>query len=242
MEAMPNPLEIAKMIDHSLLHPTLTDRELDEGCVVAARRRVATACVKPTHAARAARLLAGSGVAVCAVVGFPHGSATTHLKTLETADLLAQGAGEIDMVVNIGKVVGEDWEYVESDIAAVLGVVRPARALLKVIFENDYLDDARKIRLCRICSDLKVDFVKTSTGYNFVKTGDRTYTYHGATDHDLRLMREHTDATVGVKAAGNIGTLDAVLRVRALGVSRVGTKNTDAILAEAERRRDAMAS
>jgi deoxyribose-phosphate aldolase len=234
---MDTSLGIARMIDHSLLHPTLSDDELEQGCEVARRCHAATACVKPYHIRRAAELLAGSDVLVCGVIGFPHGNSATAVKVFETDTAMEDGAVEIDMVVNIGKVLSGDWAYVESEIVAVSASVRSRKGILKVIFENDFLDEGQKIRLCEICSRAKVDFVKTSTGYNFVKTEDgRYFTYKGATDADLALMREHSDPSVQVKAAGKIGDLDSILRVRSLGVTRVGTKATDAIVAEARAR------
>lgn len=234
---MDKVLEIAKMIDHSLLHPTLTDKELEEGCEVARRCHAATVCVKPYHIRRASELLAGSDVLVCGVIGFPHGNSSTGVKVFETEEAMKDGAIEIDMVVNIGKVLSVDWTYVEAEIKSISDLVTSRGKLLKVIFENDFLKDEHKIKLCEICSRQKVAFVKTSTGYNYVKTDDGKYfTYKGATDHDLILMREHSDPAVQVKAAGSVSSLDAILRVKALGVTRVGTKGTDTIMADARSR------
>jgi deoxyribose-phosphate aldolase len=234
---MDKVLEIAKMIDHSLLHPTLTDKELEEGCEIARRCHAASACVKPCHIRRTAELLRGSDVIVCGVIGFPHGNSTTKVKVFETEQAMDDGATEIDMVVNIGKVLSGDWAYVEAEIKAISDVIKSRKHSLKVIFENDYLEDSHKIRLCEICSREKVAFVKTSTGYNFVKTEDGKYfTYKGATDHDLALMRKHSDPSVQVKAAGRVSNLDAILRVKALGVTRVGTKGTEAIIEAARAR------
>jgi deoxyribose-phosphate aldolase len=228
---MMNRKELAKMIDHSLLHPSMTDAELIEGCRLARRYDVASVCIKPYAAALAADELRGSEVLVGTVVGFPHGNSRVDIKVREMEQACADGATEIDMVVNIGKVLGEDWAYVEEEIGALQAACRRHGAMLKVIFENDFLPaDHYKIRLCEICSDLGVAFVKTSTGYGMVKGADGKYDYQGATDTDLRLMRAHCPPSVQVKAAGGVRTLNDLLRVRALGVTRVGATATAAIL------------
>ncbi len=227
---------LAKMIDHSLLHPTMTDDDVTEGCKTAARYDVATACVKPYSVPLARTVLTGSGVGVCAVVAFPHGNSTTTIKVKETREAIENGASEIDAVVNIGKVLSGEWAYVSEELAAINEAVVKERAILKIIFENDFLEDQHIIRLCDICASLSVAFVKTSTGYGFVKQNNGMYSYAGATDHHLRLMREHTPPTVGVKAAGGVRTLDDLLRVRLLGVSRIGATATEQILLEARKR------
>ncbi len=224
------------MIDHSLLHPTLTDAEILAGCEVARRYDVATACVKPYAVAMCREALASSEVGVCAVVGFPHGNSTTAIKVAETEGALQDGASEIDMVINIGKALGGDWEYVRAEIDAVNQACVRHGALLKVIFETDYLQDEHIIRLCHICSELRVAFVKTSTGYGFVKQPNGDYNYRGATEHVLSLMRQHSAAEVQVKAAGGVRDLDALLKVRRLGATRCGATATVAILDEARRR------
>jgi len=230
-------LTIAKMIDHSLLHPTLTDDELRQGCELAKRYMVASVCIKPYAVKLADEILKGSGVAVGTVIGFPHGDSRTKIKVQEAELACADGATELDMVVNIGKVLSRDWEYVEKEIKAVADVAHNYDAIVKVIFENDFLtDDEFKIKLCEICGQIRVDFVKTSTGYGFVKGSDGKYSYQGATDHDLQLMRAACSSDVQVKAAGGIRTLDDALRVRALGVTRIGTTATEAILTEAKKR------
>lgn len=227
---------LAKMIDHSLLHPTLTDQAVASGCELARRYGVATACVKPCSVRLAKGVLAGSGVGVGTVVGFPHGSQTSAVKLREAEQGLADGAVEFDMVVNIGKVLGGDWDYVESEIRAINAAVAAGGALLKVIFETDYLEDVHVVRLCGICSSAGVAFVKTSTGFGFVRQANGMYSYRGATDHHLTLMRANCPEMVRVKAAGGLRTLDDLLRVRALGVARIGATATEAILEEARRR------
>jgi deoxyribose-phosphate aldolase len=228
--------KLAKMIDHSLLHPTMTDQVIASGCELARTFDVATACVKPYAIRLAKSILAGSDVRVCAVIAFPHGNSTTAIKVQEAQEAIASGAMEIDMVVNIGKALGGDWEYVSNEIKAVNAAVTRGGAILKVIFENDYLEDSYIIRLCEICSQHAVAFVKTSTGYGFVKQPNGFYSYAGATDHALRLMRAHSAPSIQVKAAGGIRTLDDLLRIRELGVTRIGATATREILEEAIRR------
>lgn len=229
--------ELAKMIDHSLLHPTMTDEDLHQGCLLAKEYNVAAVCIKPYAIKEALEWLKGSDVMVCAVIGFPHGNSSTKVKVFETEQACADGAQEIDMVVNIGKVLGEDWDYIEQEIAAIVAVTKSHKAALKVIFENDFLpEDKFKIRLCEICSKLEVEFVKTSTGYGFVKTPDGKYTYEGATEKDLILMRKHSAPQVQIKAAGGIRTLDDLLKVKALGVTRIGATATVDMLEEAKKR------
>jgi deoxyribose-phosphate aldolase len=228
---------IAKMIDHSLLHPMLTDQELIDGCLVAIKHQVASVCIKPYAVPLAKEILAGSDVKVGTVIGFPHGSSKTTIKLKEARMALNDGAVELDMVVNTGKVLSQDWSYVANEIRKVNKLAISRGALVKVIFENDFLtDDSLKIKLCEICSQIAVAFVKTSTGYGFTKRENGFYAYAGATDHDLALMRQHSLPSVQVKAAGLVRTLDDILRVKALGVTRVGATATEAILAEAQKR------
>jgi deoxyribose-phosphate aldolase len=230
-------IAIAKMIDHSLLHPTFSDKELEQGCRLALKYQVASACIKPYAVSMAQTILAGSDVAVCAVIGFPHGNNNMDVKVKETLQAISDGATEIDMVINIGKALSQDWNYLSREINAINNACVTNSALLKVIFETDYLtDDAIKTRLCHICNQASVAFVKTSTGYGFVKQPNGMYSYTGATDHDLTLMRRECVPSVQVKASGGVRTLDDLLRVRALGVTRVGATATEAILAEAKKR------
>jgi deoxyribose-phosphate aldolase len=224
--------QLAKMIDHSLLHPTMTDAEVRAGCELARRYDVATACVKPYSIGLARQVLAGSDVGVCSVIGFPHGNSTTAIKVDETEAAVKEGATEIDMVINVGKALGSDWDYVRAEIKAI----NSAAPLLKVIFENDYLQESHIIRLCEICSEIGVAFAKTSTGYGFVKQENGMYSYRGATIPHLKLMRKHCAPSVQIKAAGGVRTLDDLLLVASLGVSRIGATATAAILDEAKKR------
>lgn len=228
--------QLAKMIDHSLLHPSMTDEDILAGLAISKKYHVATACIKPYLIPLVKKELEGSDVAVCAVIGFPHGNSTTEIKVVEAEAAAAAGGVEIDMVINIGKALGGDWAYVQNEIRLVWEAVQKHGAALKVIFENDYLQPTHIIRLCQICSDLDVAFVKTSTGYGFVKQPNGFYTYHGATIPDLKLMRQHCKPSVQIKGAGGIRTLDDLLHVMSLGVTRIGATATVAIMEEAKKR------
>ncbi len=238
------PDSIARLIDHSLLGPTLTDAELGAGCELARRHRVAAVCIKPYAVPLAADLLnssgsgsgSGSGVAVCTVVGFPHGGHCPQIKVAEAELACRQGATELDMVVNVGKVLSGDWAYVEADIRAVVDAAHRHGAITKVIFENDFLtSDEQKIRLCQICERAGAEFVKTSTGYGFVKQPGGDYNYRGATEHDVRLMRKHCSPKVQIKAAGCVRTYADAVKMRELGCTRIGASATEAIIAEEKR-------
>jgi deoxyribose-phosphate aldolase len=218
--------DVAKTIDHSLLRPMLSQGELEAGCELARCYGVASVCILPYYLKRCAEILVGSGVAASTVIGFPHGAHATRVKVFEAEQALADGGVELDMVVNISKVRSGDWQYVREDVRAVLEPTHGRGARLKVIFENCYLDEAQKIRLCEICGELAVDWVKTSTGYGT----------SGATEEDLILMRRHSPGQVQVKAAGGIRDLDRLLRAREIGCTRVGATATQAILDEARRR------
>lgn len=218
--------DIARMIDHSLLQPTLTESELEAGCHLAREYEVASVCIKPYAVPLAATILRGSPVAVGTTIGFPHGGHRTSIKVAEAEQAMADGATELDMVVNIGQVLASKWPDVTADIRAVVDTAHKGKALVKVIFENCYLQDEHKERLCRICGEVGAEFVKTSTGYG---SG-------GATDADLKLMRRCSPAQVQVKAAGGVRTMERLLEVRALGVTRVGASATKTILDECRAR------
>ncbi len=227
---------LAKMIDHSLLHPTMTDAEILKGCEIAKKYDVATVCVKPYAVTMCREALQGSDVQVCSVIGFPHGNNTTQIKVAETELAIRHGATEIDMVINIGKALGGDWDFVRADIEAVNQACIKTGAILKVIFETDYLQDEHIIKLCQVCSELKVAFVKTSSGYGFVKQPSGDYNYQGATEHVLKLMRQHSAPEVQLKAAGGVRNIDQLLKVRELGCTRSGATATEAMLEEAKKR------
>lgn len=238
MRMLPAPIRsIARLIDHALLHPTLTDTDLRAGCQQARQYEVASVCIKPYAVPLTAMLLAGSDVQVGTVVGFPHGSNTIASKVAETRQACQEGATEIDMVINIGKALSSDWVYLTTEIQRIQPVCTDSNALLKVIFETDFLpNDTTKIQLCTICTEVGVAFVKTSTGFGFVKGPNGLYDYKGATEHDLRLMLAHVGPGIQVKASGGIRTFDDVMAVQALGVTRIGTSSTASIMAEAYRR------
>lgn len=218
--------QIAKMIDHSLLNPALTEEELEAGCRLAAQYDVASVCILPYYVARCTEMLQGSTVNPGTTIGFPHGGHTTATKQAEAEQAVADGAEELDMVVNISKVLSGDWSYVRADIGAVVDVAHQAGRKVKVIFENCYLRDEHKIRLCEICGEVQADWVKTSTGYG----------PGGATVEDVKLMRAHAPAHVQVKAAGGVRTLDVLLEMRALGATRIGASRTQEMLDECRRR------
>jgi deoxyribose-phosphate aldolase len=218
--------DLAKMIDHSLLNPTLTAADLDAGCKLALAYDVASVCIMPYYLQRCAEILRGSSVKASTTIGFPHGGHATTIKAAEANQAIADGGQEVDMVVNISQVLSGNWDYVRQDIAAVIDVAHNATAKVKVIFENCYLQDQHKIRLCQLCGELNADWVKTSTGYG---TG-------GATLDDLALMRKHSPPHIQVKAAGGIRDLDMLLKVRDLGVNRCGASRTKEMLDECRKR------
>jgi len=218
--------DIAKMIDHSLLRPTLTVDELEQGICLAREYDVASVCILPYYLKRCAELLTGSTVRPSTTIGFPHGGHTTAVKVAEARQALDDGGLELDMVVNLSKVLSGDWSYVADDIRAVVELTHGRGGQVKVIFENCYLQDEHKKRLCEICGEIRADWVKTSTGYG---TG-------GATLDDLRLMRKHAPPHVQVKAAGGVRDLDMALAVREIGATRFGCTRTAEILDECRRR------
>jgi len=216
---------IARLIDHSLLHPAMTDAELEAGCLSAAGWGVASVCVKPYFVGRARQILDASGVHAGTTVGFPHGGHAIAIKVAEVRAALSQGAQELDMVINIGMAKSGNWSYLGDEIGAVLEAGHEGGALVKVIFENCYLDDEEKRRLCRISREANADFIKTSTGYG---TG-------GATEEDLKLMLEEAGDTMGVKAAGGIRSYPQVVHLWQMGVRRIGASQTEKILEECRR-------
>ena len=214
---------IAQYIDHAVLHPTQTHADLETACTLCDRVGVASICVKPSMVSRAAELLADSSVKVSTVIGFPHGGTSTAAKVAEAEKACQDGALELDMVVNIGRALAGDYAFIEEDIRQVVAVAAKHQAIVKVIFETCYLSNRDKLQLCEICGQLGADWVKTSTGYG---SG-------GATHEDLTLMCGTVPKTVQVKASGGIRSLDSLLSVREIGVTRIGTSSTQAILDEA---------
>ncbi len=221
-----NYSDISKMLDHALLKPTLTTVDLKSGCLMARAYDVASVCIMPFAVKQCVELLCGSSVAPSTTIGFPHGASATSSKIEQSRTAMADGCAELDMVVNLSKVLSGDWGYVQSELQAVAEMVHCEGRKLKVIFETCYLSNADKIRLCEICGEVGADWVKTSTGFGTA----------GATHEDLVLMRKHSPASVQVKASGGIRTLDALLPVRDIGVTRIGTSSTEMILDEARAR------
>ena len=212
--------EIAQMIDHSLLNPILTNQDIMEGCRIAREYRVASVCCRPSDVILVKKCLEDSSVATTTVIGFPHGTTTTAAKVFESKEAISNGAVELDVVLNIGKLRSGDHEFVKNDLEAVTDLCHSRGVIVKVIFENCYLDTDQKIAACRICNDINVDFVKTSTGYG---TG-------GATDEDLKLMRNYCKPEIRLKAAGGIRTLERAIEIKKLGCSRFGATATVGIL------------
>ena len=217
---------IAKMIDHSLLRPELTEDDIREGCRIAIKYDVATVCCNPCDVALVAELLAGSDVKTTTVIGFPHGYNTTKTKKFEAEQAIKDGAAELDMVINISKLLSGQYDYVKKDIQAVVEVAHRHNAIVKVILENYYLTDEQKIKACRLAEEAGADFVKTSTGF----------AAGGATLEDLRLMRDNVSEKVQVKAAGGVRDLEMALKVREIGCTRFGATRTETIMEQCYKR------
>lgn len=229
--------EFAKMIDHSILHPTMTDEDLKRECAIAKKYDVASVCVKPYMVKQAKELLNSTDVFVGCVIGFPAGNSTIPVKVFEAETACEDGAIEIDMVINIGKALQGDWDYIEQEISAVTEVCHLNGAIVKVIFETDYIAEKEDIiKLCEICTKANADYVKTSSGFGFVKGADGKYDYTGATIPNLVLMRQHVGAKVKVKAAGGVRTLDQLIAVKEAGCTRCGATATITMMEEAIRR------
>jgi deoxyribose-phosphate aldolase len=229
--------ELAKMIDHSILHPTMTDEDLRRECEVAKKYDVASVCVKPYAVKQAVELLKGTDVLVGCVIGFPAGNSAIEVKVFETETACNDGAVEIDMVINIGKALQGDWDYIEKEIGAVTKASHKNSAIVKVIFETDYVSKEEDIiKLCQICTKVGADYVKTSSGFGFVKQANGDYNYNGATIENLKLMKSASGPKVKVKAAGGVRTLDGLLAVQEAGCLRCGATATITILEDAKKR------
>ena len=225
--SLPTVPALAQLIDHAVLKPTQSERDVVEACTIARRERIATVCVKPFYVPDTARLLKDSGVGVSTVIGFPHGGQAPEVKIATATNALRDGARELDMVINIGALVDRDYDTLEREIASVVGVAHANEALVKVILETAYLDDAQKAIAAQIAAASGADFVKTSTGFG----------PEGATVEDVRLLRKVVGPKVGVKASGGIRTLDDALAMLEAGATRLGTSSTEAILNELRQRR-----
>lgn len=229
--------DYARIIDHSILHPTSTDEILKRECEVAEKNEVASVCVKPYMVPKAVEFLKDSSIPVGCVIGFPAGNSSTGVKEFETDQACRKGAEEIDMVINIGKALQGDWDYVEQEIALITETAHRHNSILKVIFETDYVTkDEDKIKLCEICTRAGADYVKTSTGFGFVKGRNGQYNYTGATVPDVKLMAKHVGPGVKVKAAGGVRSLDDLVAVKEAGCDRCGATATEKILEEAKKK------
>jgi deoxyribose-phosphate aldolase len=229
--------KLAKMIDHSILHPTMTDEDLRRECEVARKYDVASVCIKPYMVKQAINLLKDSNVLIGCVIGFPSGNSTVAVKVFEAENACKDGAVEIDMVINIGKALQGDWDYITNEIKSVTDVCHRHGAIVKVIFETDFVTREEDIiKLCQICTQVGADYVKTSSGFGFVKQPNGDYNYKGATIPVLELMKKNVGPKVKIKAAGGVRTLDQLIAVQLAGCSRSGATATAAIMEEAIKR------
>lgn len=231
---------VVSMIDHAVLHPTQTAEDVRQACELCIGLGVASVCVKPSHVALAASLLSDTPVLPSTVIGFPHGGTSTAAKVAETEAACKDGAREVDMVVNIGQALAQEWGAVLEDIARIVEKAKEHQAITKVIFETGLLDDPVKIKLCELSEQAGAAFVKTSTGFGFVKGPDGVLQSTGATEHDIQLMRRHSGPSVQVKASGGIRSFADAVKLVELGATRLGTSSTVAI-ASGERGEDAVA-
>ena len=229
--------ELAKMIDHSILHPTLTDEDLKRECKVAKKYDVASVCVKPYAVKQAVGFLTGSNVLVGCVIGFPAGNSAIPVKVFEAENACKDGAAEIDMVINIGKALQGDWDYITEEIRSVTTACHQCKAIVKVIFETDFVTkEADIVKLCQICTEVGADYVKTSSGFGFVKQANGDYNYRGATISVLELMKKSVGPNVKVKAAGGVRTLDQLIAVQKAGCTRCGATATVTMMEDAVKR------
>lgn len=228
--------ELAKMIDHTILHPMLGYEDLKKDCEIAMKYNVASLCVKPYMIKDTAKLLSGSDVKVCCVIGFPHGNSSIPVKVFETIQACKDGAQEVDMVINVAKALEGEWDYLLQEIKEIADACHDNGATLKVIFETDFLGSEEIAKVSEICTEAGADYVKTSTGFGFVKGDDGKYSYVGATDENLKLMKSKIGPNVKIKASGGIRTLDRLLEVKEIGCARAGATATVAIMEEAIKR------
>jgi deoxyribose-phosphate aldolase len=225
---------LAKMIDHSILHPTMTDDDLKKECAVAKKYDVASVCVKPYNVPLAVEQLKDSDVLVGCVIGFPAGNSAIDVKVFEAVKACKDGAVELDMVINVGKALQGDWQYMENEIGSISAVCHELGAIVKVIFETDYVTkESDIVKLCEICTKVGADYVKTSSGFGFVKGADGKYSYEGATIPNLKLMKASVGPNVKVKAAGGVRTLGQLIAVQEVGCTRCGATATAAMMDEA---------
>ena len=214
--------QVAKTIDHSILKPDFTYSDVEAGAALALKFNTASYCIRPMDVAAAAKALAGSTVNVCTVIGFPHGSTTSATKVFETNDAIANGATEIDMVLNVSALLSGDYDYVEKDIRGVVEAAHSKGASVKVIFETAFLNDEQIIKACELTESAGADYVKTSTGF----------ASEGATTHNVALMKKTVGDRLNVKSSGGVRTLDQLIDYMDLGVTRSGCSATAQVLEE----------
>ena len=220
------PKDIAKMLDHSTLQPFLTQEDVRKGCEIALKYDTASVCARPADMPLVKELLSGSDVRVCTVIGFPHGNHKPEIKLAEAEAALNDGCEELDMVINIGRLLAGEDQYVQDEIADICALAHSRNAKVKVIIETCYLSDEQKVRVCKLAAAAGADWVKTSTGYGSA----------GCKIEDVILMRKSVPADCQVKGSGGIRDLDTVLALRAVGATRCGVSATEKIMAEAEAR------
>lgn len=213
-----NKKELARMIDHTILKPEATEKEIEKLCKEALEYNFASVCVNPSMVEKAYSLLKESDVKVCTVIGFPLGATTTEVKAFETEDVIKKGATEVDMVINVGKLKEGNLEYVKKDIEAVVNAAK-GKALTKVIIETCLLTDEEKVTACKLSKEAGADFVKTSTGFSI----------GGATASDIKLMRETVGKDLGVKASGGVRSLEDAMAMIENGATRIGASASIAI-------------
>ena len=214
--------QVAKTIDHSILKPDFTYADVEAGAQLALKYNTASYCIRPMDVAVAAKALAGSTVNVCTVIGFPHGSTTSATKVFETQDAIANGATEIDMVINVSALLSGDYDFVEQDIRGVVDAAHAKGASVKVIFETAFLNDEQIVKACELSEKAGADYVKTSTGFASA----------GATTHNVALMKQTVGDRLKVKSSGGVRTLDQLIDYMDLGVTRSGCSATEQVLEE----------
>jgi deoxyribose-phosphate aldolase len=213
--------QIAKTIDHSILKPDATRQDVVAGAELAKKYGTASYCIRPMDVSLASKILAGSGVSVCTVIGFPHGSTTSATKAFETKEAIANGANEIDMVLNISALLSGDYDLVEFDIKSVVDAAA-SKATVKVILETAYLNEQQIVKACELSEAAGAQYVKTSTGF----------AHEGATLHNVDLMKKTVADRLMVKASGGVKTLDQLIDFMNLGVKRSGCSATASVVDE----------
>ena len=224
-----NKRELAQKIDHAVLGPLGTQKKIKEGLALAEKYNVASYCVMP-HALFLISEQLKASVKLCTVIGFPQGGSTIKCKLFEIEEAIKKGAKEIDVVVNIANLLSNDWKYIENEVSLLTNFVHEQHCLIKVIFGNAFLSKEQIIRLSEICSLKKVDFIKTSTGYDYIKNSQGKTEAVGALLEDIRLMRQSASSEIKIKASGGIKTYQQVIQLSEAGADRIGTSSTQEII------------